>query len=210
MGQHPMQDRVDRSRAALLVVDVQNDFCHHEGSIAARGFDVGPTQRMIPQLIELIEAARRARVPILYTRNEHDEWTDTRAWQGRQAGGTHALCRTGSWGAEFYNIAPAPDERVVVKHRYNSFLGTDLDMILRARGVDSVIFTGVATNICVESTARDAFARGYELVLVEDCLAGSTEEDHRASLSTLERYFGALVTRADELAARWAEGGTQG
>src|SRR5690242_6820544 len=105
---------------------MQNDFCHAEGALAKRGIDLGPTQAMMPALLSVIEAARTVAVPILYTVNHHDSWTDSAAWRKRQDSDALALCRTGSWGADLYGVSPKPGERIVVKHRYNAFVGTDL------------------------------------------------------------------------------------
>jgi len=192
-----------KGAAALLVVDMQNDFCHGDGALAKRGGDVAPTQAMIPKLLHLVDRARAAKLPIIYTANAHDAWTNSAAWRERQGGEGMSLCHTGSWGAEFYGVRPAPDERILIKHRYNAFVGTDLDLILRSRGIETLIFTGVATNICVESTVRDAFARNYGVVMARDCLAGSSAEEHEWTLRSLERYFGATVLNADEIAAAW-------
>lgn len=197
-------ERAGGGRAALLVVDMQNDFCHVDGALARRGIDLGPTQAIVPALKGLIDAARAAAVPILYTVNQHDAWTDSAAWRKRQGSEAHALARTGTWGAEFYGVAPLPSERIVPKHRYNAFVGTDLDLVLRSRGIEALIFTGVATNVCVETTARDAFVRDYRIVMVRDCLAGSSAPEHEASLVTLARYFDAVVAGADEIKALWA------
>jgi ureidoacrylate peracid hydrolase len=190
--------------AVLLVVDMQNDFCHADGALAKRGADLGPTRAIVPALVKLIDRARAARVPVIYTANAHDEWTNAGTWRKRQGGEGLSLCRTGSWGAEFFGVKPAVDERVLIKHRYNAFVGTDLDLILRSRNIDTIYFTGVATNICVESTARDAFARNYTVTRVRDCLAGSSVEEHDWALRSLERYFGAAVADSASVAAAWA------
>ena len=88
--------QLDSARAALLVVDMQNDFCDGGGALAKRGGDVGPTQAMLPKLLRLIGLARAAKLPIIYTANAHDAWTNSAAWQQRQGGEGLALCRTGS------------------------------------------------------------------------------------------------------------------
>jgi ureidoacrylate peracid hydrolase len=182
---------------------VQNDFCHSDGFLGRRGIDLGPTQAMMPTLMALVDAARFAGVPVIYTANAHDEWSDARSWKVRHQDDGDALCRSGTWGAEFYAVSPQPNERIIFKHRYDAFLGTDLDLILRARGTTTLIFTGVASNVCVETTARGAFCRDYQLVLVEDCLAGSSVEAHRAALATLQSFFDAQIVRADDLAGLW-------
>ncbi|MGH7089757.1 MAG: cysteine hydrolase family protein, partial [Stellaceae bacterium] len=111
-----------------------------------------------------------------------------------------SICRAESWGAEFYAVAPAAEDRVVIKHRYDAFFGTDLDLILRTRQVDTVILTGVTTNVCVESTARQAFFHGYRLVLAADLMAALLPEEHAASLHTLETYFDAATADAGTIA----------
>ncbi len=199
-----LAQRVGAARSALIVVDMQNDFCHRDGARGKRGADLGPTQAMAPKLERFVGEARAAGLPVIYTANAHDDWTDSVSWEQRQAREGLALCRTGSWGAEFYAVKPRADERILIKHRYNSFVGTDLDLILRSRNVASLIFTGVATKICVESTARDAFVRNYQIVMVRDCLAGSSVEEHEWTLRTLEHYFDAAVADAGEIASIWA------
>ena len=199
-----LSERAATRRAALVVVDMQNDFCHGEGALARRGIDLGPTQAIVPALRSLIEAARAAAMPVLYTVNNHDAWTDSAAWRKRQGSEVHALARTGTWGSEFYGVSPQPDERIVVKHRYNAFVGTDLDLVLRSRGIETLLFSGVATNVCVETTARDAFVRDYRVVMVRDCLAGASLQEHEASLTSLARYFDAVVANSADIKAVWA------
>jgi len=93
-------------------------------------------------------------------RTTHDESNDSVVWLNRHAAGpgevtTQGTCRTGSWGAEFYEVAAEPGETVITKHRYSAFVGTSLDLTLRTIGVESLLFTGVATDVCVESSLRD-------------------------------------------------------
>ncbi|HVO15718.1 MAG TPA: isochorismatase family cysteine hydrolase [Alphaproteobacteria bacterium] len=195
---------LDAARSALIVVDMQNDFCHDDGLLAQRGIDIAPTQAMALRLVAFIDRARALGLPVIYLINLHDSWSDSPVWQERHGQGGAEICRPGSWGAGFYAVEPRPDERVVPKHRYNAFVGTDLDLILRARGIATLIFTGIATNVCVETTARDAYCRDYRLVMVRDCLAGSTEAEHEASLRSLERYFNASVLDAGQVEAALA------
>jgi ureidoacrylate peracid hydrolase len=134
-----LQNRLRSGRAALVVIDMQNDFCHADGALGRRGLDLAATQAMAPRLVALIAALRATQTPILYTRTCHDAWTDSSAWRERQQGDTGGMCRTGSWGAEFYGVAPLPQERVVIKHRYNGFVGTDLDLVLRAASIETLL-----------------------------------------------------------------------
>lgn len=205
-----LKERCDPRWAALLVVDVQNDFCSSEGWAAQRGEDVSAAQAMVPRLLRLIEEARRVSLPIIYVKTTHSEWTDTPAWRFRKSQEAALnTCREGSWGAEFYGgIAPAPDERVVVKHRYSAFINTDLNTVLKARGVESVLVTGVATNVCVETTARDAYMFDYYVTLVEDCCAAYDPSLHAATLENIRRHFG-LVASSAEIVASWSEAGAK-
>jgi ureidoacrylate peracid hydrolase len=197
-------DRLRPGRTALVVIDVQNDFCHVDGVLGKRGIDLTAIHTMARRLDRFIAALRALPLSILYTKTLHDAWTDSPAWKQRQESDTVSLCRTGSWGAEFYAVAPQPDERIVVKHRYSAFTGTDLDMILRARGIETLLLTGVATNVCVETTARDGFGLGYQLVMVADCLAGTSDDEHLASLRTLERFFDAFRMDSGDVPATLA------
>src|ERR1700741_1815575 len=158
-----LKERCDPKHAALVVVDVQNDFVSPKGSAAKRGEDVNAAMAMVPSLIRLIEEGRHVGLPIVYIRTTHSEWTDTPSWVYRtsQKGGL-STCREGTWGAELYEgISPSPSERVVIKHRYSAFINTDLNTVLKARGIQSVLVCGVATNVCVETTARDAYMFDY-------------------------------------------------
>jgi ureidoacrylate peracid hydrolase len=98
---------------------------------------------------------------------------------------------------------------VVTKHRFDAFLNTDLETILRAHDVKTVVLTGVATNVCVETTARQAFVRDYYVVVVSDATAAYSAEEHDAALRTIDRYFGQVVG-VDQLAAIWKRSGGPG
>jgi ureidoacrylate peracid hydrolase len=199
-----LKDRCDPSVAGLLVVDVQNDFVSADGSAARRGEDVTAALSMMPRLLRLIEESRRAGLTIVYIKTTHSDWTDTPSWVYRnsQRSGLNT-CREGSWGAEFYQgISPLPSERVVIKHRYSAFINTDLNTVLKARGVQSVLVTGVATNVCVETTARDAYMFDYYVTLVEDCAAAYDPKLHRATLENIRRHFG-LVASSEEIIDTW-------
>src|SRR5574342_286328 len=164
-----LKERWDPRWAALLVVDVQNDFASPKGSAAQRGEDVSASLAMVPRLIGFIDGARQAALTVVYIKTTHSEWTDTPSWIYRKSQQSALnTCREGTWGAEFYDgISPRPNERVVVKHRYSAFINTDLNTVLKAKGIESVLVTGVATNVCVETTARDAYMYDYYVSLVE-------------------------------------------
>jgi ureidoacrylate peracid hydrolase len=201
-------DRHLPGSAALVVVDVQNDFCSPAGSLpSAYGFDLRYVEAMLPRLRRLIDAARASGVPVIFVRTVHDESNDTPAWLGRLGDGsqrsrTAATCRTGGWGAEFCGVAPQPGDHIVTKHRFSAFVGTNLAITLHSLGVRSVLFTGVATEVCVESSLRDGLFHDFYVTLVEDCAASYSQKAHDAAVDVVGKHFG-LVTTSDELIDLW-------
>jgi ureidoacrylate peracid hydrolase len=200
-----LEDRAAPLTSALVVVDVQNDFCHGDSALAKTGKDLRAAQEMVPHLLLLVDAARSAGVPVVWVKTTHGE-PDTSAVQREQwrrtRGSSAVVCEPDSWGEQFYRVEPEAGEPIVVKHRYSAFVNTDLDLILRSRGIKTVIVTGVATNVCVESTARDAFMRDYYVVFVDDCSAAYEPAVHAATLRNIADYFG-LVVRSDALFEAW-------
>ncbi|MCL6625006.1 cysteine hydrolase family protein [Alicyclobacillus shizuokensis] len=191
-----MREYLDPAETALIIVDVQNDFCHEEGACAKRGDDVTAAQAIIPPLQALIEAARTRSVPIIFVQMTLDERTVSDAWSARMDDPV-AVCAKGSWGTQFYKIAPQSGDIVVEKHRYSAFIGTELDMILRSLKRKSLVITGVATNVCVESTARDGFMMDYHVTLVEDACAAYNTELHHTTCENIRTYFGKVLRTSD-------------
>jgi ureidoacrylate peracid hydrolase len=199
-----LKERCDPRLAALVVVDVQNDFVSPKGSAAKRDEDVSSAVAMVPTLTRLIAEGRRVGLTIVYIRTTHSEWTDTPSWIYRKSQQSAlTTCREGTWGAELYEgISPLPSERVVIKHRYSAFINTDLNTVLKARGIQSVLVCGVATNVCVETTARDAYMFDYYVTMIEDCSAAYDPKLHLSTLENMRRHFG-LVASANEIIDTW-------
>jgi ureidoacrylate peracid hydrolase len=200
--------RYDPARCALIVIDMQNDFCSTEGSLAGKGFDMTAPQAMAPRLDRLITCARAAGVRVVFVRTLHDETTDTPQWLGRVSDRTDAertgiTCRTGTTGADYYGVAPEDGDVVITKNRFSAFVGTNLDLTLRSPGVDSLLFTGVATEVCVESSVRSALFCEYWVTLVEDCAATYSRAAHDASVAVVAQNFGSVVT-AEKLESWWS------
>ena len=158
---------------ALLIVDVQNDFAAEGGMMDREGNDLSMSQGIIPRLQQLIDEAHEVDVPVIFIRNVYntdanwylsDVWLEQakRARQGSYV--IHSVCAPDSWAGDFYEIRPTEKDVIVTKHRFSAFQDTDLDLILRSRGIRTLIMTGIATNVCVESTARDGFFRDYYIV----------------------------------------------
>ncbi|MEX0805751.1 MAG: isochorismatase family cysteine hydrolase [Candidatus Binatia bacterium] len=193
---------LDPKDSCLLVIDVQNDYCHDQGAFGQMGIPLQSIQDMVRRLVPFIEEVRQAGVMVIFIRNQHSEWDDSPTWLTRRRGAQKIVpvCVEGSWGTEFYQVNPTPADRVVVKHRYSAFIDTDLDLILRSRKITSLVLTGVATNVCVESTARHGFMKDYQVTLVEDCCAATSPEEHQGTLLNISKFFGD-VARADTVLA---------
>lgn len=192
------------SKAAVIVVDVQNDYCHPEGALPQVGCDVSGVAEMMPQLHKLLHSARELNVPVIFIQTLHEKATDSDAWTTRSSGRSANVCRRGSWGAEFYELSPEEDDIIVNKHRYSAFVNTRLDSVLKTLKIETLIMTGVSTNVCVESTARDGFMLDYHIVLAADACASYSQKAHEMTLENIEGYFG-KVTDVVELIDIWMD-----
>jgi ureidoacrylate peracid hydrolase len=187
-------------KTALIVIDVQNDFCDDEGIFSrVKRINMALIQKAVSNLLFFTDRCRELDLPVIFVRTTHSEWTDSASWLGRVGGkiGRMGICAPNSWGSEFYKIKPHETDCIVTKHRYSAFFGTDLDLILRSRAVETLLVTGVATNVCVETTARDAYNRNYNVVLVEDCCGAFDAGEHKATLINMRNYFGAVAASAE-------------
>lgn len=180
----------EQTATALLVVDVQNDYCHQNGALARAGFDVSGVAAMMPNLHNLLDAAHACEMPVVLVQTSHDSSTDSSAWRDRAGGKMKEVCRPGTWGSQFFQIEPAPEDILITKSRYSAFVNTKLDLVLRAREIKTLIVAGVATNVCVESTVRDACMHDYRVVLASDACASFSAMAHLMSINNIESYFG--------------------
>jgi ureidoacrylate peracid hydrolase len=207
-----LEKKLDPDHCALLVIDVLNDFCADDGAMAQEGLDVKRAQEVAGRLPALIAAARAAGVLVVFIRNVYstegltylsDVWLEQA--QRRREGSyvERPVCPPDSWGNDFYaDVRPLDGEPIVTKHRFDAFLRTDLELILRSNAIRSVVVTGVATNVCVETTSRQAFMRDYYVVLPGDGAAAYSAAEQDASLATIDRYFG-QVTTCDVVVDAW-------
>ena len=207
-----LAEKVDPTHTALLVIDMQNDFCAPGGLVDRGGRDVSGVADMEPRLARLIAVARKAAVRIIFVRCSYS--TDTNVYlsdvwleqAARRQGSGYTLspvCQDGTWGCDYFGaVHPEPDDIIVVKHRYSAFHGTDLELILRANGVRTVVLTGVSTHVCVETSARDAFVRDFYSVIASDATAAYSSEEHERALAVLDRFFGQVVD-SDHLMRLW-------
>ena len=206
-----LAEKVRPEHCALLLVDVQNDFCAEGGAMHREGRDLSLVQEMIPRLERFLAAARAANVKCVWIKNVYNtgpNWYLSEVWleqaKRRRKGAyvQYPVCEPNEWNGDFYRIRPLSEEAVVIKHRYGAFESTDLDLVLRSQGIRTVIMTGVATNVCVETTARQAFLRDYYVVFTRDCTASFTRAEHEAALHNIDQFFGQVVS-AEEVMACW-------
>jgi ureidoacrylate peracid hydrolase len=204
-------EKVEPSHTALLIVDVQRDFCAPDGVFFQLGRDLKRIDSMLPHLQLLAASARQAGVMLVFLRYTQTPLTESEVHLEQRSRGRADIpyCREGSPGAEFYAVLPEQGDAVVTKHRYSGFINTDLDVILRSRGIRTLVMTGVATNGCVEATARDGFMHDYYIVFVDDCAATYFGEMHQATLTNIRDASG-VVVNGQELSSIWADalGGT--
>jgi nicotinamidase-related amidase len=191
---------IDPARTALLVIDIQRDFAAPGGFSHRAGGDLSTMEPAIDAILRIIPAARGAGLTLAFmrviTREETDPEVLVRLMDRRGRSGGAALCRAGTPGAEYYRVTPEPGDIEIEKIRFDSFMETDLDRQLRARGIDTLIVTGVSTDCCVDSTARSAFQRDYDVFVVTDACAASSPYLHHGALAALERNVALLVDTA--------------
>lgn len=193
---------VEPSQAAVLVVDVQNDYCAAEGALGKGGVPTGACLEMIPRLARFLDAARDSATSVIFVQTVHEDATDSQAWSGRGGGRSRGVCRKGTWGGEFTVVSPRAGEPVVVKHRYSAFINTRLESVLRTLRAQTLIMTGVSTNVCVESTARHGFMLDYDVVFLSDCTAAYTQAEHDMALQNIAQHFGTVAT-SEQVADAW-------
>jgi nicotinamidase-related amidase len=184
---HIMQ--LNTRKSALLVVDMQKFFLDPSSpSFTCGGLAI------LPGLKELIQSYRRIHLPVIFTRHVHhpgllDAGLMGWWWQG--------MCLEGSPESEVHpELAPLPGEKEILKHRYSAFYNTDLETILRCLKIEDLVITGIMTNMCCESTARDAYFRDYRVFFMADGTGSITEEMHLASLLNLAFGFACVTTTA--------------
>jgi ureidoacrylate peracid hydrolase len=200
--------KIDPAHTALLLIDIQNDFCSDRGALAGTGADMQPPHAAVDRIESLLPIARAAGVQPIFVRLIGDPTTESGAWidqRIRRAGSPYRPWATAdSFGSAFYQLIPEPGEAVIDKYRYSAFEGTKLGYVLRKSGIRTVVVCGVATNVCVDTAVREAFTRDLMVVLLEDCSAGTSADAHVAALDNLGRFF-AQVVHSDDVKRIWTQ-----
>ncbi len=173
-------------RYAILVIDMLNDFI--KGKLKC-----DRAQKIIPNIKKVLEESRKKNIPVIYIKDSHIKGVDNelKIW------GEHAL--KGDKGSEIIDeLKPEDKDFVIEKRRYSAFFQTDLDLLLRELNIDTVVLTGVTTDICVKHTAADAFFRGYNIIVLEDCVESFDEYSHKNALEYMKKVYKARILSSSE------------
>jgi len=206
-----LRELVSPETSALLLVDMQNDFVSPQGKMAEWGFDLSQVQSIVAPLKQLLDEARRCKVLVIHTAMINDSCQNPLSWY--VFWGEPEVALPGSWGSEHIpELRPLDGELVINKYTYGAFYGTNLDTILRRKGITTVIVTGTGPNICSGDTLHHAFAAGYHVVAISDCLASFSKkgdkfnEQLRAiAMYLVENHYGTVMT-SRELIELWRGG----
>jgi len=196
-----------KDSSALIIVDMQNGFCHAEGSFAQMGMDIGALSGAIPGCLRLVDLARAAAVPIIYTRYIYrSDYRDGGVLVDEilPALAESKSLAEGSWDAAIVDdLEVQPGDFIVDKNRYSAFYGTRLEPMLTSMGIRDLVIAGVTTNMCVETTARDAGQRDYRVFVAKDACGELDRSRHDTALQTIAFGFG-WVTDVDGVEGAWS------
>ena len=187
---------------ALLVIDVQNGFVSKGGSYDLLGMDTSHYREIIPKIRDLINLCKNVRIPIFYTQAvressgidlltmSHKILPKSREERIKKK----PICVRETWDAEIVNeIKPAEGDHVVIKRRDSAFHDTEIGVWLRSLNIDTLIFCGIDTSICVETSLRDAFNIGYDVVLISDATASNNKKHYESTLENVKGYYGIVM-----------------
>jgi len=180
-------------KPVLLIIDMLNDFI--KGSLK-----IPEAEKIIPNIKKLVEVFHREKLPVIYICDSHIKGVDyeLKIW------GEHAI--KGTWGAKVVDeLAPTEVDHIVYKRRYSGFFETDLDLLLRELEADTLVLTGVSTNVCVQHTAADAFFRNYKIVVISDATAAFTKEAHEQALRYMKEIYKAEILTTKDFIEKLGE-----
>ncbi len=202
-----LQEKLRPEHTAVVVVDMQNDFCSPEGAMA-KVRDVAAAGAIVPNLRQFLTQARTAGAKPIFVymcRGPEDAYGPYEEMLHRRKRKSR-LCAPDTWGVKIVDeLTPQEDDEIIRKRAYSAFVRTDLNRKLQELGIKTLIMTGVATNVCVESTARDGFMLDYYVVFARDLTAAYDQGQHESALKNIKEHFGDVLT-AEEILGVWGRG----
>lgn len=206
--EYTLEEILKPRKCVLLVVDVQNDFCDQRGFFATElGADISPMQLVVAHIQKLISLARINNIPVIFTLGYEDpkfrDEPGKRRYRKREMNGK--ICtEKGTFGAKFYQLKPEPGDIVIEKYDWTAFsgrekssredeLGKELEMILDEKGIQTLVITGVKTEVCVNATVTDAKRRGFFVVVPKECVATDQQKLHNAYLEGWDFSSGDVI-----------------
>jgi ureidoacrylate peracid hydrolase len=196
----PVRWELVPARTALLLIDLQNDFLHPAGWYATNGIDIAHMQRVIEPTHRLLDAARAAGVPVVWTRHGYRDARDAGPFMELRPFLKEGGLRLGTWGFELYEeFEPAADDWLVEKSRLSAFFDTKLDTVLRGLNAETILIGGVLTNQCIAATSKDANFRNYKPIVVEEATGTTLPHLHEPALEMVRVGWGEVRGLAETL-----------